>query len=145
MKREISKNFILESNKEDVLKDLDTKIPIILEKWGLVAERYAKESCPVDTGLLRNSITHAIGGQPFSVKSYHAEKGKGRGGSFRIGFYKGSPGESGDNAVYIGTNVEYAPYVEFGTNRQRPQPFIKPSVMNHLSQYKEIMKKELDS
>ena len=31
-----------------------------LEKCGLVAEGYAKKLCPVDTGNLRNSITHMI-------------------------------------------------------------------------------------
>lgn len=31
-----------------------------LEKIGLVAEGYAKKLCPVDTGNLRNSITHMI-------------------------------------------------------------------------------------
>lgn len=31
-----------------------------LEKCGLVAERYAKKLCPVDTGNLRNSITHVV-------------------------------------------------------------------------------------
>ena len=31
-----------------------------LEKCGLVAEGYAKKLCPVDTGNLRNSITHEV-------------------------------------------------------------------------------------
>ena len=31
-----------------------------LEKIGLVAEGYAKKLCPVDTGNLRNSITHTV-------------------------------------------------------------------------------------
>lgn len=31
-----------------------------LEKCGLVAEGYAKRLCPVDTGNLRNSITHVV-------------------------------------------------------------------------------------
>lgn len=31
-----------------------------LEKIGLVAEGYAKNLCPVDTGNLRNSITHMV-------------------------------------------------------------------------------------
>nr|DAE19418.1 MAG TPA: putative tail component [Podoviridae sp. ctyDR6] len=31
-----------------------------LEKCGLVAEGYAKKLCPVDTGNLRNSITHVV-------------------------------------------------------------------------------------
>ena len=31
-----------------------------LEKCGLLAEGYAKKECPVDTGNLRNSITHEV-------------------------------------------------------------------------------------
>lgn len=31
-----------------------------LETCGLVAEGYAKKLCPVDTGNLRNSITHQV-------------------------------------------------------------------------------------
>ena len=31
-----------------------------LEKCGLVAEGYSKKLCPVDTGNLRNSITHVV-------------------------------------------------------------------------------------
>ena len=31
-----------------------------LEKCGLVADGYAKKLCPVDTGNLRNSITHVV-------------------------------------------------------------------------------------
>lgn len=33
-----------------------------LEAIGLQAEGYAKAICPVDTGRLRNSITHDVGG-----------------------------------------------------------------------------------
>lgn len=81
-----------------------------LEKIGLVAEGYAKKLCPVDTGRLRNSITH----------------------------------ETDDNAVYIGTNVEYAPYVELGTSRTREQPYLRPAAQDHVSQYRQILKDELN-
>lgn len=50
-----------------------------------------------------------------------------------------------DTSVIVGTNVEYAPYVEFGTSRQRAQPYLKPSVQNHLSEYKTIIEKTLKS
>ena len=29
----------------------------------------------------------------------------------------------------VGTNVEYAPFVEFGTSRQRAQPYLRPASM----------------
>lgn len=46
--------------------------------------------------------------------------------------------EMGEQAVYIGTNVEYAAYVELGTSRMKPQPYLKPAVVNYMSEYKTL-------
>lgn len=51
--------------------------------------------------------------------------------------------DAGDNAVYIGTNVEYAPYVELGTSRQKAQPFLRPAASEHGAQYRQVLKKTL--
>ena len=51
--------------------------------------------------------------------------------------------DAGDNAVYIGTNVEYAPYVELGTSRQKAQPFLWPAASEHGAQYRQVLKKAL--
>lgn len=59
----------------------DTSTTKFLEKACLLVENSAKEKAPVNTGNLRNSMTHDVSG----------------------------------NTGVIGTNVEYAPYVEFGT------------------------------
>lgn len=83
-------------------KDIATEIA--LEAVGLQAEGYAKRLCPVDTGNLRNSITHVYD----------------------------------EDTAYIGTNVEYAPYVEYGTSRTRAQPFLRPAAENHASEYRQI-------
>lgn len=48
-----------------------------------------------------------------------------------------------DNAVYIGTDVEYAPYVELGTSRQKAQPFLRPAASEHGAQYRRVLKKAL--
>lgn len=45
--------------------------------------------------------------------------------------------------AYIGTNVEYGPYVEMGTSRTRAQPFLRPAAQNHTEQYKQIIKSTL--
>lgn len=37
------------------------------------------------------------------------------------------------NAVYIGTAVEYAPFVEYGTSRMAAQPYLQPGIDNSLS------------
>lgn len=52
-----------------------------LEESGMLVENNSAERCPVDTGRLRNSITHKM---------------------------------DGDSSVQVGTDVEYAVYVEFG-------------------------------
>lgn len=78
-----------------------------LEIIGGKAESYAKKLCPVDTGRLRNSITHQ---------------------------------QYDDNTEVIGTNVEYAPFVELGTHKQKAQPYLRPAAENHSAEYKEIIK-----
>lgn len=46
------------SNLDVVLKGSEEAIARAAETIGGMAESYAKELCPVDTGNLRNSITH---------------------------------------------------------------------------------------
>jgi len=82
-----------------------------LEMIGLKAEGYAKKKCPVDTGNLRNSITHRV--------------------------------QVEEKAAYIGTNVEYGPYVEMGTSKMDARPFLKPAATNHTSEYKAIFQSVL--
>lgn len=50
-----------------------------------------------------------------------------------------------ENAVCIGTNVEYAPYVELGTRRQDPHPYLKPAASEHGEEYRAILKSCLGS
>lgn len=122
-------------NSEEVLVAMHEAAARALEKCGLVAEGYAKKLCPVDTGNLRNSITHTVDEQ--------------------------------EPAAIIGTNNEYAAYVELGTGKyaeggrptpwvyqdakgnwhmthgQRAQPFLKPAVADHAAQYRDILESEL--
>lgn len=98
-------------NREVIANAIDLALVAALEEVGLVAEGYAKRACPVDTGRLRNSITHIV--------------------------------DEGTRHVVIGTNVEYAPYVELGTRHQKPQPYLKPAAKDHYSTYKGIFLKHL--
>lgn len=102
-----------EDNTEEVSRGIVRAIDRALEEIGLAAEGYAKRACPVDTGNLRNSITHAV--------------------------------ESSEDAVYVGTNVEYASYVEMGTRRTAAQPFLRPAATEHGSTYRSILKRNLES
>lgn len=54
---------IVQENNVQVISDaINQAIVTALEEIGLVAEGAAKRLCPVDTGRLRNSITHALRG-----------------------------------------------------------------------------------
>lgn len=47
------------------------------------------------------------------------------------------------NTVYIGTNVEYAPYVEMGTVNMDARPYLKPAIVDHIQEYKDKIEQEL--
>ncbi len=123
------------SHRIEVIQAKNEAVEKALNVIGLVAERYAKELCPVDTSRLKNSISHEVD----------------------------------ENTVYVGTNVEYAPYVEFGTgkfaeggggrptpwsyqddqgnwhttNGMKPQPYLRPAIDNHLEEYKKYIQENL--
>ena len=76
-----------------------------LEIIGLTAEKYAKAIVPVDTGRLRNSITHSVEGKD----------------------------------VFVGSATEYAASVEYGTIKQKAQPYLRPAATDHSETYKQII------
>lgn len=104
---------IREDNARQIADAIDQALAKALEEVGLVAEGYAKKACPVDTGRLRNSITHQV--------------------------------RPSEKSVYIGTNVEYAPYVELSTSRTKGQPFLRPAAKDHENTYRKIFEKHLRS
>ena len=59
-------------------------------------------------------------------------------------------GETDGQTVQVGTNVNYAFYVEEGTydkgdpKGMKPRPYIKPSIADHIDEYQEILKKFLE-
>lgn len=54
-------------NSEAVSTGISQAISSAMEEIGMLAEGYAKRACPVDTGRLRNSITHQMGSEGRSV------------------------------------------------------------------------------
>lgn len=146
--------FRVEDHTKEAIDAKNEAVDRALEIIGGKLERYAKqtltETKAVDTGLLRNSVTYVVSGKNIS-KSYHATKGStGQGagskgaGQVRTGRYLGTMGTDKEQAVYVGTNVEYAPYIELGTSKMKPRPYLKTAVQNHVNEYKNILKKELD-
>lgn len=53
-------NIETHDNSKEISAEIKAALLRGLEKCGLVAEGYAKKLCPVDTGNLRNSITHVV-------------------------------------------------------------------------------------
>lgn len=100
-------SYTIKDNTDEVLSALEKAIQNGLTAIGMTAEGHAKKETPVDTGRLRNSITHAI--------------------------------DTDEQAAYIGTNVEYAPYVELGTVKMQARPFLRPAATEHSEEYKRIM------
>lgn len=128
-------------NSEEVLRLFEQATARGLEKIGLTAEGYAKKLAPVGTpestgipgyvgGRLRNSITyatntkHSTGEAPAKPPDYETH------------------GTAEKNSVYLGTNVEYAVYVELGTKITPAQPFLKPAVTEHSGTYRAILEAE---
>lgn len=141
-------NFQLTDNTDAVLRALDENVEKALEMIGLQASGYAAlnlEDNPrrIDTGLLRNSITYAIAGQAPAKQTYSADTGDGS------GRYQGKIAKSeGEKSVYIGTNVEYASYVEYGAKlpsgaTMEANHFIKNAVTEHIDEYKDMMERGL--
>lgn len=111
-----------------------------LKAIGLTAEKHAKKAeIKVDTGLLRNSITHALSGEGAAIAEYHADKGDARGS------YSGTAPDEGDEAVYVGTNVDYAPYIELGAKNSQGIFFLRKAATEHTPEYGKIMKGSLEN
>ena len=97
-------------NRKEVKAELNSKISAILEALGIEAE-----------GNAVDEITKL--------------------GAVDTGRLRGSISHTHDDKnAYIGTNVEYAPYVEFGTRRMSARPFLRTAVTHYVDDYKRIIK-----
>lgn len=134
-------------NTDEVMAEVEKALRRGLEKCGQVAEGYAKMKCPVDSGLLRNSITHVVDGEDLKA-TYHADN-PGKNGAYRIGRYGFTAPKREEPTVTLGTNVEYAPYVEKGHiqagsgNYVAPKRFLEQAATGHIAEYKSILESEL--
>lgn len=144
---------ITKDNLKVTEQQLEKAIEAGLTECGLNMERYAKELCPVGNpnswkypapagyvgGTLRNSISYALDGDVPKGK-YKVANGSGAKGYYDTP----TPKEGGGRAVYVGTNVYYAPYVEMGTSKYPlKRPFIEPAVVGHKDEHKQTLIKHL--
>lgn len=107
-----------------------------LASGGFLIANAAKNNAPVLTGNLRRSI-HVSGDTP-AARSSRAEMGSSEASDLArsgktwsgstgtdIGGASSSPNHA---AVIVGTNVEYARFLEEGTSRMAAQPFMQPAL-----------------
>ena len=108
----------VEHNIDDVINSLEKRVEKAikaaekeLQLTALEIERDAKLNAPVDTGMLRASITSTGSGSEYE----------------------------------IGTNLEYAPFVEFGTRDMAAQPFLFPAFEKGVRDLQKNIKKAVAS
>ena len=109
-----------------------------LRAIGMTAETYAKDTCPVDTGYARNSITHALSGESAAISSYKADRGK-NGKPPKTGEYRGTMGKIEDNYVAIGSNVEYFQFIEEGARGREARHTLRKAASDHKDEYKQLL------
>jgi len=111
---------------EDKLSNLDAKLTNALaEALDEISEKIrddAKSFAPVDTGALRKSI--------------HVE----RKGKLEVSIVAGDGGVINPRT---GREVDYAGYVEFGTSRASPQPYMQPALEKNRDEILRIVKEKV--
>ena len=112
------------TDNSDLIKDaLEDQLEQALTAVGITAESNAKKE-----------ITRAVYDTPES-KTY-----------VRTGRLRNSLTHSvamNEKAVYIGSAVGYAAYVELGTSRMKARPYLRPAVTNYTDEYKNLVKQAL--
>ena len=112
------------TDNSDLIKDaLEDQVEQALTAVGITAENNAKKE-----------ITRAVYDTPES-KSY-----------VRTGRLRNSLTHSvamNEKAVYVGSAVGYAAYVELGTSRMRARPYLRQAVTNYTDEYKNLIKQAL--
>ena len=101
--------LIIDSHVGEVKNELAARIPTILEALGIEAEGNAVTEI-TDLGAVDTGRLRA------SIT--HA---------------------TDDTSAIIGTNVEYAPYVELGTYKMASRPFLRNAIESYADDYKRIL------
>ncbi len=129
----------MEDHTDEILERIGTAIIKALYRMGMQAESFAKKYITMQDAIDTGRLRNSI--------------------TFDI--------DEDDDSVYIGTNVEYGPYIELGTGKyypggrptpwvykddkgnwhmthgQRARPFLKPAAANHARTYKNILEDEM--
>ena len=129
-------DFVFRSNRKEVEASFEKALQTGLAAVGAEAETNAKrEETKVDTGRLRNSITWATKERAGHIHQYSDDSGNEYSETVGAGAKEGE--------VWIGTNVEYAPYIELGVRGQAGLHFLRNACQNYSERYKEILQEAL--
>ena len=99
------------SRLNNIISNAETNTENFVNSVAFSVEREAKILVPVDTGALRNSIytdTAKTANKPVD-QDYELPRGN-------------------HKTAYVGPTMEYAIYVELGTNKMDAQPYLIPAV-----------------
>ena len=134
---------ITNDHTKEIISAKDAAVKRALDQIGIAVEKYAKALCPVGTV------------ESTGKKGYV-------GGTLRNSITH----QTDENSVTIGSNVEYAPFVELGTGPHfkappewekvkpyekkggghgyvHPRPYLRPAIEDHLDEFKKIIEDEL--
>lgn len=127
--------FKLEDNSQQVLSELERKMPEILQGMGAELHKsiynFMTEDKVVDTGRLRGSISYCT---PYGDYSEPTAVNK------TNDFIKGV--REKDTIIY-GSNVEYASFVETGTTKQRARHYLKTGTYRAVPTMKRVVEQIL--
>ena len=132
-------------NSKEAIAGKNAAVERALEKIGGQVEKYAKALCPVDTGALRNSITHMVEKESVAVGSGmeyapYVELGTGK-------YYTPPPAWIDANGKK-GRGLDSWVYQDEQGNWHRgfpmkARPYLRPAVENHLNEFEGILKQEM--
>ena len=118
---------------DEVIDEMNERAAIALREVGREAEGIAKElitqANAIDTGRLRNSITFATSDR-YGVHNYTDNQHHS---------FSQKVNQAPKKTVYIGTNVEYAPFIEYGHHSYAGVHFLKNAAGNYMERYKKII------
>ena len=114
------------NNSQEVLDAAHQQMIRALESIGQEAEGYAKDDCPVGSPE-STGIAGYVGGRLRNSIAHAVDES--------------------EPAAYIGTNVEYAPYVEYGNYKHLvgKNHFLRDAASSHSEHYKAIMEAAMKS
>ena len=113
------------SNIEQVKAEAKDRLMVALEAIGMQAENYAKLNLETPKKHADGTIRPNVDTGRLVNSITHQQED--------------------ETTVAVGTNVEYAAYVEMGTSKSDAYPYLEPAITEHLDEYKEIAEQYLQT